>query len=123
MGLDQYANARKGEPTIDEDGCKEWEDNIELGEWRKHPHLQGFMREIYYDNGGTEEFNCVDVELSINDIDNLETNIKEATLPETEGFFFGDDSSEYYREQDLEFCTNARKALEDGYTVVYSSWW
>jgi len=123
MGLDQYASARKGEPTIDEDGCKEWKDNIELGEWRKHPHLQGFMESVYHDNGGTEEFNCVDVELSINDIDNLEANIKEASLPETEGFFFGNDSSEYYREQDLEFCTNARKALEDGYTIVYSSWW
>ena len=82
-----------------------------------------FMESVYHDNGGTEEFNCVDVELSINDIDNLETNIKEAALPETEGFFFGNDSSEYYREQDLGFCADARKALEDGYTVVYSSWW
>jgi hypothetical protein len=39
------------------------------------------------------------------------------------GFFFGDDSSDYYKEADLEFCENARKALADGQMVVYSSWW
>jgi hypothetical protein len=69
------------------------------------------------------DFNCVDLELSLEDIDALEASVKGDELPETGGFFFGDDSSEYYRESDLEFCENARKALADGQTVVYSSWW
>jgi hypothetical protein len=47
----------------------------------------------------------------------------EGSLPETGGFFFGSDSDDHYTEQDLEFVENARKALDDGQTVVYSSWW
>ena len=123
MGLDQYAMARKGEATIDEDGYTTYKDSMELGEWRKHPNLQGFMQELYYDKGGEGEFNCVDVELDLADIDALEASVKGDELPETGGFFFGEDSSDHYRDEDLEFCANARKALADGQTVVYSSWW
>tara|TARA_R110001599_G_scaffold23151_1_gene85323 strand:+ start:386 stop:757 length:372 start_codon:yes stop_codon:yes gene_type:complete len=123
MGLDQYANARKGESTIDEDGYKVWEDNIELGYWRKHPNLQGFMQELYYDKGGEGEFNCVDVELTLEDIDTLESTLDNEALPETKGFFFGEDSSEYWAEQDRDFIVSARSAINKGYTVVYSSWW
>jgi len=118
MGLDQYAAVRLD--TKDEEG--NW-DTEELAYWRKHPHLQGFMEALYYEKGGEGEFNCVDVELTLEDIDALEASIKGGELPETGGFFFGDDSSDHYKESDLEFCTNARKALADGQTVVYSSWW
>jgi|TARA_R110000744_G_scaffold290591_1_gene401337 hypothetical protein len=136
MGLDQYASARKGEPTTIEepytvtleDGTteehieysKEWADSYDLADWRKHPNLQGFMEDKWCGEG---EFNCVDLELTLEDIDELEETINGAELPETGGFFFGSDSDEYYKEQDLEFCADARKALKDGYTVIYSSWW
>ena len=139
MGLDQYASARKGEPTTIEepytvtleDGTteerieysKEWSDSYDLCDWRKHPNLQGFMENLYIEKGGEDEFNCVEVELDLADIDALEASIKGEELPETGGFFFGGDSSEYYKEQDLEFCNDARKALADGYTVIYSSWY
>ena len=118
MGLDQYASIRLD--TKDEDG--NW-DQIELAEWRKHPHLQGFMKNLYIEKGGTEEFNCVDVELTLEDIDALEACVAGGELPETGGFFFGDDSSDRYKETDLEFCADAREALANGETVVYSSWW
>ena len=118
MGLDQYALIRSD--TKDENG--QWE-TAELAYWRKHPHLQGFMESLYREKGGTKEFNCVDVELTLEDIDTLEANVKYDSLPETGGFFFGDDSSGDYKEEDLEFCANARRALEDGQTVVYTSWW
>jgi len=118
MGLDQYAAVRLD--TKDEEG--NW-DTEELAYWRKHPHLQGFMENLYVEKGGEGEFNCVDVELTLEDIDALEASIKGGELPETGGFFFGDDSSDHYKESDLEFCANARKALADGQTVVYSSWW
>ena len=118
MGLDQYAAVRLD--TKDEEG--NWNQE-ELAYWRKHPHLQGFMENLYVEKGGEGEFNCVDVELTLEDIDALEASIKGGELPETGGFFFGDDSSEHYKEADLEFCANARKALADGQTVVYSSWW
>ena len=118
MGLDQYAAIRLD--TKDEEG--NWNQE-ELAYWRKHPHLQGFMENLYTEKGGEGEFNCVDVELDLADIDALEASVKGDELPETGGFFFGDDSSDYYKESDLEFCVNARKALADGQTVVYSSWW
>ena len=139
MGLDQYASARKGEPTTIEepytvtleDGTteerieysKEWSDSYDLCDWRKHPNLQGFMENLYIEKGGEDEFNCVEVELDLADIDALEASVKGEELPETGGFFFGGDSSEYYKEQDLEFCNDARKALANGYTVIYSSWY
>jgi hypothetical protein len=134
MGLDQYATAHKGEgkfatttwkladggERVETHADMEWEDSMELAYWRKHPNLQGFMEEKWCGEG---EFNCVDIELDLKDIDELEEAVKGSDLPDTGGFFFGGDSSEHYKEQDLQFCADARKALEDGYTVVYSSWW
>ena len=123
MGLDQYANAHKGEQKKDEDGYTYYDDNIELGYWRKHPNLQGFMQELYYDKGGEGEFNCVDVELTLEDLDALEATLDNEALPETQGFFFGENSDDYYVEQDRDFIVSARAAIDKGYTVVYSSWW
>jgi hypothetical protein len=139
MGLDQYANGYKGKlievesstTFTDKDGKetvethidKEYEDNIELAYWRKHPNLQGFMESLYYEKGGEGEFNCVDVELTLEDLDCLEESLDNQELPETQGFFFGEDSSEHYAEQDRDFIVSARAAIDKGYTVVYSSWW
>lgn len=123
MGLDQYANARRGEAIVDDEGYTYYEDSMELAYWRKHPNLQGFMQELYYEKGGEGEFNCVDVELTLEDLDSLEATLDNEALPETEGFFFGSDSSEYYAEADREFIVAARAAIKQGYTVVYSSWW
>ena len=123
MGLDQYANARKGEPTTDDEGYTYYEDSMELAYWRKHPNLQGWMQDLYYEKGGEGEFNCVDVELTLEDLNALEESLDDEALPETAGFFFGTDSSDYYAEADREFIVQARAAIKQGYTVVYSSWW
>ena len=139
MGLDQYATARKGEPrkvpqtwtTTDADGNEEevveyyneWDDTIELATWRKHPNLQGWMQELYYEKGGEGEFNCVDVELTFEDLDALEATLDEEELPETVGFFFGSNADDHYAEAEREFIREARAAIKKGYTVVYSSWW
>ena len=136
MGLDQYASVKTGRTHIDPETNKRVEETEELSCWRKHPHLQGFMENLWVEKGRPNansdfdetnpfgsDFNCVDLELDLSDIDTLEADIKGDLLPETGGFFFGDDSSKEYKEQDLEFCANARKALADGQTVVYSSWW
>ena len=123
MGLDQYGVARKGEAKTDEEGFTFYEDEMELAYWRKHPNLQGWMEELYHEKGGEEEFNCVDVELTLEDLDALEQSLDESALPETVGFFFGADSGDYYAEQDREFIREARAAIKQGYTVVYNSWW
>ena len=139
MGLDQTAIARKGEPRTvkseytytDLDGTEhkgveeylEWDDSIELATWRKHPNLQGWMQELYYEKGGEGEFNCVDVELTLEDLDALEATLDEEELPETVGFFFGSNADDHYAEADREFIVQARAALKKGYKVFYSSWW
>ena len=139
MGLDQYATARKGEPTkvqnkftvTLEDGTEkeevedyyEYEESRELAYWRKHPNLQGWMQELYHEKGGEGEFNCVDVELTLEDLDALEQSLDEEALPDTVGFFFGANSDDHYAEQDREFIREARAAIKQGYTVVYNSWW
>ena len=139
MGLDQTAIARKGEPRTvkseytytDLDGTEhkgveeylEWDDSIELATWRKHPNLQGWMQELYYEKGGEGDFNCVDVELTFEDLDALEATLDEEELPETVGFFFGSNADDHYAEADREFIVQARAALKQGYKVFYSSWW
>ena len=123
MGLDQYATARRGEAKTDDEGFTYYEDSIELSYWRKHPNLQGWMEELYHEKGGSQEFNCVDLQLTLGDLDALEESLDEEALPETAGFFFGTDSSDYYAEQDREFIREARAAIKQGYTVIYNSWW
>ena len=123
MGLDQYGLARRGEPKTDDEGFTYYEDSMELAYWRKHPNLQGWMEDLYHEKGGEEEFNCVDLELTLEDLEALEESLDEEALPETAGFFFGTDSSDYYAEADREFIREARAAIKQGYTIVYSSWW
>ena len=139
MGLDQYATARKGEPrkvpqtwtTTDADGNEEevveyyneWDDTIDLAEWRKHPNLQGWMENLWYEKGGEGEFNCVELEITLNDLNALEATLDEEALPETAGFFFGGNADDHYAEADREFIVQARAALKQGYKVFYSSWW
>ena len=139
MGLDQYATARKGEPRTvkseytytDQDGVEkegfeeylEWDDTIQLAEWRKHPNLQGWMEELWYEKGGEGDFNCVELELTLENLDALEATLDEEALPETAGFFFGGNADDHYAEADREFIVQARAAIKQGYTVVYSSWW
>ena len=123
MGLDQYGLARRGEAKTDDEGYTYYEDSMELAYWRKHPNLQGWMEDLYHEKGGEQEFNCVDLELTLEDLEALEESLDEEALPETAGFFFGTDSSDYYAEADREFIREARAAIKQGYTIVYSSWW
>ena len=123
MGLDQYATAHKGEPTTDDEGYTYYEDSMDLAYWRKHPNLQGWMQELYYEKGGEGEFNCVDLELTLGDLDALEATLDEEALPETAGFFFGNNADDHYAEADREFIVQARAAIKQGYKVIYSSWW
>lgn len=121
MGLDMYAfrASRKPKAPVDfKDGSAE-----EIAYWRKHSNLHGWMERLYREKGGQAPvFNCVNVQLTAEDLDRLERDIKEECLPHTEGFFFGEsDGNEY--DEDLAFVANARAALAQGLTVFYTSWW
>ena len=118
MGLDQWAFA------VNENGDKE-----ELSCWRKHPNLQGWMENLWESKGrpnahdNDDSFNCIELELTLEDLIDLEQAVTNASLPDTVGFFFGSNSDDIYGQQDLEFVEKARKALDKGMTVVYDSWW
>jgi hypothetical protein len=95
----------------------------ELAYWRKHPNLHGWMERLYRAQGGEDAFNGVELELTWEDLDALEQDILNQQLPETQGFFFGDASDNYYREQDLKFIQEARADLFLGLKVFYNSSW
>tara|TARA_X000000950_G_scaffold43209_2_gene48412 strand:- start:10174 stop:10584 length:411 start_codon:yes stop_codon:yes gene_type:complete len=136
MGLDMYAYAK------DSSGEEE-----QIANWRKHNRLHGWMEDLWEDKGkpfegdlgdvDIDRFNCIPVELTLEDLDQLEADVNQKVLPETGGFFFGDDSFDwedddgnkpkagdyYYKQTDLEFIEDARKAINEGKKVYYNSWW
>ena len=137
MGLDQYAYATPQGTDSQE----------ELAYWRKHNRLHGYMEQLWIDKGKPNapadeenpmgDFNCVPVRLTLSDLEQLEAHIHNKVLPETGGFFFGNDSYEWtdedgnpfpegdyhYKETDLQFIQDAREAIEEGKEVYYDSWW
>jgi hypothetical protein len=140
MGLDMYAYVavRAGErdewwgSTILDPVTKTYDNPHmrqprEIAYWRKHPNLHGWMEELWRsrntDPATDPAFNCVELELTWEDLDRLEQDIKHARLPATTGFFFGEDSDDYYREQDMEFIKQARAELFLGLRVFYNSSW
>jgi hypothetical protein len=120
MGLDMYAMITTQQ--LDREVDFEVQNAGELHYWRKHPNLHGWMEQLYYDKGGVQDFNCVPVVLTLDDLQQLEAAIVHHELPETAGFFFGRTQGDEY-EDDLQFIEKARKAIADGYTVFYDSWW
>jgi hypothetical protein len=84
------------------------------------------MEKLFFEKGGEcDTFNGVELELTWDDVDKLEKDIKSGEVEKltTVGFFFGEASDEYYRKQDLEFCTMAKAELFLGRRVFYNSSW
>ena len=102
---------------------------VEIAYWRKHPNLHGWMERLWERKGkpGTGNtdatFNGIELELTWDDLDELERAIRHSQLPTTEGFFFGNPSDNYYYEQDLEFVNNAKAEVFLGLKVFYNSSW
>lgn len=130
-----YAYRHKGEMLTDEDRKKQDElpedrKPIQFADWRKHNRLQGFMQELWdKQTGYTGDFNCTPLYLGKEEFDMLEKQIETRTLPQTGGFFFGQDSYTWEGEQedmkayDLKFCKEAKQWIEKGYKVFYECWW
>ena len=70
-------------------------------------------------------FNGVELELTWEDIDNLEKDIKSGKVARmnTTGFFFGNPSDNYYYDTDLQFCVDAKSELFLKRKVFYNSSW
>lgn len=121
MGLDMYAMITEEELPQSVD-FKKPIDAVELHYWRKHPDLHGWMEGLYSGKGGNGSFNLDPIVLTTADIDQLETAIERNELPQTDGYFFGQSLADEFAD-DLAFIAKARKAIADGYTVYYDSWW
>lgn len=125
MGLDMYAykvpkKLAKGDFEIDESFTNT--DDTELAYWRKHHVLHGWFYLLYLKKGGKggcENFNCVPVRLTLEDLDTLKKAILIGAFNEDYRYKFSDDERDY----DLKFVKRARKAINDGYEVYYDSWW
>jgi len=120
MGLDMYAYSKIKNETDPEK---------ELAYWRKHPNLHGWMEQLWHSKNEPslqsrdQTFNGIELELTEEDLNQLEEAVKEGTLPPTTGFFFGETSDEFYKEQDLNFIAHARADLFCGLRVFYNSSW
>ena len=137
MGLDMYAYvAQKAnqqndfyEGAVFDEELKEYVNPTtskprEIAYWRKHPNLHGWMEKLAErKNLQYDSFNGIEMELTHEDLDELERAITHRQLPATSGFFFGNDANEHYYETDLSFIKNARAELFFGLKVFYNSSW
>ena len=123
MGLDQYAYKVKRD--YNREAKTETITKVEIAYWRKHNALEGYMCDLFHSKGGDGEFNCRTLPLSNDALDKLEETINNKGLPETDGFFFGSDTSkdEDCISLDKLFIDDAKKALEDEWEIEYTSWW
>jgi len=136
MGLDMYAYvaARAGAQAEFSEGAH-WDkekgamvnpnatEPREIAYWRKHPNLHGWMQRLWESKGNSGEFNGDELELTWEDLDKLEQDIRNKKLPDTSGFFFGRNADDEYREDDLKFVREAKAEAFLGLKVFYNSSW
>lgn len=98
---------------------------IEIAYWRKHPNLHAWFENLYRSQGGEGDFNGDELELTWEDLDQLEYDIELGKLKQLEatGFFWGDPSDDYYYDADVKFIKEARSQLFLGLRVFYNSSW
>ena len=138
MGLDMYAYVanRAGQQsefyetaefdeTIKDYVNKTVTKPAEIAYWRKHPSLHGWMEQLWQKKNPEDmsTFNGIELELTWEDVDELEQAVRHGQLPFTEGFFFGKPADNVYYEEDLKFCVNAKAELFLGFKVFYNSSW
>ena len=130
MGLDMYLegrtyrwHSRDHEEELKRDGFRVKGEILEIGYWRKHPDLHGYLVNEFA--GGVDD--CKEIWLNEEMLQKIIDAIKANKLPHTEGFFFGEsDGSE--REESIKIFEMARTWLltKDpavGKDVYYQASW
>jgi hypothetical protein len=120
MGLDMWVEAHPHDE----------QEVVEIASWRKHNRLHGWMHALHISKGHDPDefnFNLVPVPLSIENILDLEHDVRADKLPATGGFFFGEDSYGDFRPEydklDKEFIKDAKAYLKKGWKIFYNSSW
>ena len=124
MGLDMYLSGEiylvtdweNPKNNLTEDGYRVKGRELEIGYWRKHPDLHGYIVHRFADG----EDRCQRIDLSPSDIGEIITAIQSNLLPKTNGFFFGE--SENDTGQKNEAITIFQKALKWLTTPVEGQW-
>ena len=133
MGLDQYAYRIKKYNVIDDfrfkqgrllsDGVTdEFGNDLGFDYWRKFFPLNSWTYKLYAKKGGKGEFNCVNLKLNKEDLDEL------YMIAQTDEFYqngyYGDAKKEHKLEYDhlMEFIENAKMAISEGDATYYSNW-
>lgn len=131
MGLDMYAyrtSVNFSKPVDFQDEIYMLNESGEnthtqIAYWRNYSNLHKWMEGLYYKKGGLKEsFNCVPVELTLEDLDLLEKDVNEKALPNTKGILFEELDNEGTKRH-LTFIKNAKEAILAGDRVFYDSWW
>ena len=131
MGLDMYMRGEKffwtdwqnPENNRKEDGLKISTLEVDLGYWRKHPDLHGYIVQTFAD--GKDE--CQRIDLGVEQLEQIIQAIKEKDLPKTSGFFFGesDDPDEQDTTAQLQKAIDWLNTEEKGVSrsVYYRASW
>ncbi len=131
MGLDMHLTGEKyiftdwenPDNNQYEDGYRLKSRRFDLGYWRKHPDLHGFIVETFAD----QIDDCKPVYLDSDHIKLTIVAINENQLPQTEGFFFGEsDNDDEQKAEAIEILTKALQWLEadEAHRSIYyqASW-
>lgn len=92
--------------------------------WRKFSALDDWMRGVYLDKGGTDNFNLHPVRLTEKDLDNLYVAVQ--SLDFYKGRYnYNEPQRKKEEEYDhlMKFITKARRAIDEGDAVYYDNWW
>ena len=122
MGLDMYLNGETyyswGHPNYTARPYPIKTTTFELGYWRKHPNLHGYIVQTFA-NG---EDDCGSISLCEERLETLIKAIEEGGLPHTEGFFFGaSDCTPEERAEDLKIIKGALSWLRTDEKNCYKS--
>jgi len=126
MGLDQYVFQRLYGKEKRENNDKD----LQIFYWRKHHDLNSWICDNVVPDYMTD-FNCEEINLSLENIDNLFYLVVNRELSEKfgdyektfRGSFYSQSSAEHYGEKDLEFIKKARDLLKLGKELYYYAWW
>jgi hypothetical protein len=125
MGLSMYINVCSYKPQSEVDfKSEDCINDEELFYWRNDYDLHMFMEVLYDLKGGeADSFNCVNVELTLEDLESIEEYIHSLD------FESDDDVDDYYNDGDdklseyINFIEMARVLISQGKFIYYSSWW
>lgn len=118
MGLDMYLEGHKHlwshitdpKKSRKEDGLPIAQIRVQLGYWRKHPNLHGYIVSQFA--GGKDE--CQEIVLGSDQIRQIMTDVRLKNLPVTDGFFFGRSAmSDREAKDDLAIFEKALAWLEE----------